>query len=85
MNRICEAFAEVVDAKSHFTFRHSQGVAELARGIAENLRLPADRVQLVWRAALLHDLGKLSVSNRILDKRTQLPRRSGRWLSAILD
>jgi putative nucleotidyltransferase with HDIG domain len=72
VDRICEAFAEVVDAKSHFTFRHSQGVAELARGIAENLRLPADRVQLVWRAALLHDLGKLSVSNRILDKRTQL-------------
>ncbi|HEY2038198.1 MAG TPA: HD domain-containing phosphohydrolase [Edaphobacter sp.] len=72
IDRICEAFAEVVDAKSHFTFRHSQGVAELARGIAENLRLPADRVQLVWRAALLHDLGKLSISNRILDKRTQL-------------
>lgn len=72
IDRICEAFAEVVDAKSHFTFRHSQGVAELSRGIAENLHLPADRVQLVWRAALLHDLGKLNVSNRILDKRTQL-------------
>lgn len=72
IDQICEAFAEVVDAKSHFTFRHSMGVAELARGIAQNLNLPADRVRLVWRAALLHDLGKLSISNRILDKKTPL-------------
>jgi len=72
IDRICEAFAEIVDAKSPFTFRHSRGVAELARAIAENLHLPADRVQLVWRAALLHDLGKLSISNRILDKKTKL-------------
>jgi putative nucleotidyltransferase with HDIG domain len=72
IDKICEAFAEIVDAKSPFTFRHSRGVAELARGIAENLHLPADRVQLVWRAALLHDLGKLSISNRILDKKTKL-------------
>lgn len=72
IDKICEAFAEVVDAKSNFTFRHSVGVAELARGIAENLSLPVDRVRMVWRAALLHDLGKLSISNRILDKKTKL-------------
>jgi HD-GYP domain-containing protein (c-di-GMP phosphodiesterase class II) len=34
--------------------------------------LPASRVQLVRRAALLHDIGKLSVSNAILDKRSVL-------------
>jgi putative nucleotidyltransferase with HDIG domain len=72
IDRICEAFADVVDSKSHFTFRHSIGVAELARGIAKNLGLSADRVRLVRRAALLHDIGKLSVSNSILDKKTRL-------------
>lgn len=72
IDRVCEAFAEVVDAKSNFTFRHSMGVAELARGIAQNLGLAPDRIRLVWRAALLHDLGKLSISNKILDKRTKL-------------
>jgi putative nucleotidyltransferase with HDIG domain len=72
IDRICEAFADVVDSKSHFTFRHSIGVAELARGIAKNLGLPADRVRLVRRAALLHDIGKLSVANTILDKKTRL-------------
>jgi len=72
VDQICEAFADVVDAKSHFTFRHSMGVADAALGIAETMGLPADRVQLVRRAALLHDIGKLSVSNAILDKRSVL-------------
>ena len=72
IDQICEAFADVVDAKSHFTFRHSLGVADAALGIAQDLGIPADRTQLVRRAALLHDIGKLSVSNRILDKKTGL-------------
>jgi putative nucleotidyltransferase with HDIG domain len=72
IDQICEAFADVVDAKSPFTFRHSIGVADAAFGIADTMGLPADRVQLVRRAALLHDIGKLSVSNTILDKRAVL-------------
>jgi putative nucleotidyltransferase with HDIG domain len=69
---ICEAFADIVDSKSHFTFRHSMGVADVAYGIAKQLNLPADRVRLVRRAALLHDIGKLSVANTILDKKSRL-------------
>jgi putative nucleotidyltransferase with HDIG domain len=72
LDQICEAFADVVDAKSHFTFRHSVGVADAAFGIAETMDLPADRVQLVRRAALLHDIGKLSIPNTILDKKAVL-------------
>ena len=72
IDHICEAFADVVDAKSPFTFRHSIGVAEAAFGIAETMGLPADRVQLVRRAALLHDIGKLSIANTILDKKAVL-------------
>ena len=72
IDRICEAFADVVDAKSHFTFRHSQGVADAAFGIAQAMGLSADRAQLVRRAALLHDIGKLGVPNAILDKKSQL-------------
>jgi putative nucleotidyltransferase with HDIG domain len=72
VDRICEAFAEVVDAKSPFTYRHSIGVADVATQIARVLRLAPDRVRLVRRAALLHDLGKLGVSNTILDKPGEL-------------
>jgi putative nucleotidyltransferase with HDIG domain len=72
IDQICEAFADVVDAKSHFTFRHSVGVADAAFGIAQTMGLSPDRVQLVRRAALLHDIGKLSISNTILDKKGHL-------------
>ncbi len=72
IDRVCEAFADVVDAKSHFTFRHSMGVAEAAFGIAWQMGLSSERVQLVRRTALLHDIGKLSVSNSILDKAGKL-------------
>ena len=72
VDQICEAFADVVDAKSHFTFRHSLGVADAAFGIAETMGLAPERAQLVRRAALLHDIGKLSISNTILDKKTEL-------------
>jgi putative nucleotidyltransferase with HDIG domain len=69
---ICEAFADVVDAKGSFTFKHSVGVAEAAVGIARGLGLSQPRVQLVHRAALLHDIGKLRVPNSILDKPASL-------------
>lgn len=65
---ICEAFADVVDAKSPFTFRHSMGVTEAAQRIACTMGLTEERRTLVHRAALLHDLGKLRVPNSILDK-----------------
>ena len=72
IDRICEAFADVVDAKSPFTYRHSVGVAQVAVAMAAALALPPDRLHMVHRAALLHDLGKLSVPNTILDKSGRL-------------
>jgi putative nucleotidyltransferase with HDIG domain len=72
IDRICEAFSDVVDAKSPFTFRHSMGVAEAATAIAQTLGYSPERVLLIHRAALLHDLGKLRVPNSILDKPSKL-------------
>ena len=68
LDRIAEAFARVIDAKSPFTARHSQRVAEIADGIAAVLDFDADERRIMRRAALLHDIGKLAISNRILDK-----------------
>jgi putative nucleotidyltransferase with HDIG domain len=72
VDRICEAFASVVDAKSPFTYRHSICVAALAVKIAVKMGLMPERIQLVRRAALLHDIGKLYVPNTILDKAGKL-------------
>ena len=68
LDRVCEAFARVVDAKSPWTHEHSAGVAEIAVGIGAELGLPAVMLRDLRRAGLLHDLGKLGVSNMILDK-----------------
>ena len=65
---IAEGFARVIDAKSPYTARHSEGVAHIAVGIAGQLGFDAHELSDIRRAGLLHDIGKLGVSNRILDK-----------------
>jgi putative nucleotidyltransferase with HDIG domain len=72
LDSICLAFAEVIDAKSPFTYRHSTGVAEAAIAIGQQLDLSAQNITFLRRAALLHDIGKLSVSNAILEKPDKL-------------
>jgi HD-GYP domain-containing protein (c-di-GMP phosphodiesterase class II) len=68
IENLCQAFAEIVDAKSPFTYRHSMGVAEAAVGISRHLALSEEKIAFMRRAAFLHDIGKLSVSNNILEK-----------------
>lgn len=72
IDRVCEAFSDVVDAKSPFTSRHSTGVADAALRIAQTMGLAPERTKMVHRAAMLHDLGKLRVPNSILDKPSKL-------------
>lgn len=68
LDRIAQAFGEIIDAKSPYTYRHSSNVAEYARGIGRELGFDPDADRLLYRAGLLHDIGKLGVSSRILDK-----------------
>ncbi|MEA2364352.1 MAG: hypothetical protein QOD71_3497 [Thermoleophilaceae bacterium] len=69
LDRVAEAFATVVDAKSPYTAKHSEGVACIAAGLATLLGLDDRTRRDLYRAGLLHDIGKLGLSNRILDKR----------------
>lgn len=68
LDRLAEGFARVIDAKSPWTYRHSAGVAEIAVGVARILGFSAEELRALQRAALLHDIGKLGVSNLVLDK-----------------
>ena len=72
LDQICLAFAEVIDAKSPFTYRHSNGVADAAVAMARRLGSGDAEVAFLRRAALLHDVGKLGVSNNILEKPAKL-------------
>ncbi len=68
LDDIAGAFAQVVDSKSPYTSGHSERVTVFSDLIAEQLGFPAERRRWLKRAALLHDIGKLGVSNAILDK-----------------
>lgn len=68
LDDIAAGFAKVVDAKSPFTGGHSERVSLFADLIAEELGYDPARRRWLKRAALLHDIGKLGVSNSILDK-----------------
>jgi len=68
LDDIVTAFAQVIDSKSPYTGGHSERVTLFSDMIAEQLEFSADQRRWLKRAALLHDIGKLGVSNSILDK-----------------
>lgn len=68
LDDIAAAFGQVVDSKSPYTSGHSARVALYTDLIAEQLGLSFERRRWLKRGALLHDVGKLGVSNSVLDK-----------------
>ncbi len=72
LDSVSKGFAMVVDSKSPFTAGHSERVAVYTDLIAENLGFDAGHRRWLRRAALLHDIGKLAISNTILDKPSKL-------------
>ena len=72
LDRIAQVFAEIVDAKSPFTGEHSLRTTQLAVSVGHQLGWDAADIDELRRAGLLHDLGKLTVPNSILDKPSPL-------------
>jgi putative nucleotidyltransferase with HDIG domain len=62
------AFAAAIDAKDPYTRGHSERVAELARSIARALGMNEEFQHKLWIGALLHDIGKIGIEDRILKK-----------------
>lgn len=79
LDDVADAFAQVVDSKSPFTSGHSERVALYADMIAEEMGVTPRTRRRLKRAALLHDIGKLGVSNMILDKPGKLDDRE--WVA----
>ena len=63
-----QLLAAAIDARDPSTHSHSQDVSRYSRSIAEALGLPPSEVELIGRAALVHDIGKIGVVDSILGK-----------------
>ena len=66
------ALAEAIDAKDPYTRGHSERVAAYAATIASEMDLPPSEVERIRLSALLHDVGKIGVDDRIIRKPTAL-------------
>ena len=66
------ALAETVDAKEHYTNSHWRKVKEYAILLATAVELEPEEIAKLETSALLHDIGKISISEKILNKRTSL-------------
>jgi HD-GYP domain-containing protein (c-di-GMP phosphodiesterase class II) len=67
-----ENLALAVDAKCDYTREHSNKVAELARKIAENLKLNEKTIDLIYYAALLKNIGRITLSDDLFNSKDKL-------------
>lgn len=69
---IIRALINAIDAKDHYTCGHSDRVAEISRRLAQELDLPPKQCDEIYLSGLLHDVGKIGIPDRILQKEEQL-------------
>jgi HD-GYP domain-containing protein (c-di-GMP phosphodiesterase class II) len=66
--KVLRLFGRLIDAKHAYTERHSEGVANYSRAIAERMGLSKEDIEVLYYAAYLHDFGKVAIPVSILDK-----------------
>lgn len=62
------ALADAIDARDPSTAQHSQRVAQYAEMIAQQLKMPYDDIEVLVTSARIHDIGKIGMSNELLNK-----------------
>ena len=67
-----QAIAVTVETRDPYTAGHQRRVADLARAIAMEMNIPTDQIDGIRMAAIIHDLGKISVPAEILSKPSKL-------------
>ena len=66
------ALTAAIDAKDHYTYAHSKNVARYAANLAVAAGLNDEQVRTIYMAGLLHDIGKISIPENILNKTGKL-------------
>ena len=62
------ALTAAIDAKDHYTFKHSENVSSYAAQLADAIGLDQEHVEIIRQAGLLHDIGKIGIPENILSK-----------------
>ncbi len=62
------ALAQTVDMKDKYTHHHSRNVTAYTLAIADNIGLKGAPRNVLWNAAILHDIGKIGIPEAILNK-----------------
>jgi len=66
------AFAKTIELKDHYTGEHVEITGHYATLIANKIGLPREEVELIRQASILHDLGKIGISEKVLHKKSKL-------------
>ena len=72
LDQVISSFAKAIDLKDHYTCGHSARVAQYSRQLATAIGWSKERVDNLYRVAMLHDVGKVVIPDEILNKRGPL-------------
>jgi len=71
-NELFRTLSQIIDARDPFVSCHATKVADYAMVMAQELHLPLHQMEPLRQAALLHDIGKIAISENVLNKRGKL-------------
>jgi HD-GYP domain-containing protein (c-di-GMP phosphodiesterase class II) len=69
------AFAKTIELKDHYTGEHVENTVHYSTELAKRLHLPQDEIENIREASVLHDLGKIGISDQILHKKSKLTKK----------
>ena len=69
------AFAKTIELKDHYTGEHVEDTVHYSTELAKRLHLPSEDLENIRKASILHDLGKIGISDKILLKRGKLTKK----------
>ena len=72
MDATIQTMSKIIEVKDPYTSGHQQRVSQLAIRIAQEIKLPKDKIKGIKIASLIHDIGKIGVPTEILSKTTTL-------------
>ncbi len=68
LNASINLVAKILESKDPYTVGHQHNVAMFAKDIAKEMDLPEEKIDLIWLASLIHDIGKIEIPSEILSR-----------------